>query len=300
MNKFVLKQSLLLLLCSTIWGLAFVAQSVGMEYVGPFTFSAIRNYIGAIVLLPFIFANKNRQKNGIIPDESHQTKNLWKGGIICGFFLFVATNLQQYGILYTTIGKSGFITAMYIVIVPIFGLFMHKPVGKKLWFGVLIAVIGLYYLCMPKGGFTIQLGDIYLLGCAILFSLQILSVDYYAPLVNPIKLACIQFISCAVFSTICMLLFEAPSLENIMLAWLPILYAGALSSGVAYTLQIVGQRGLNPTLASLIMSLESVISLLSGWIILGEKLSRRELIGCLIMFIAIILVQLPEKAIPQK
>ncbi len=294
MNKFALRQSLLLIFCATIWGVAFVAQSVGMDYVGPFTFSAVRNVIGALVLLPFIAAINNRNKKASLEETKEQKKTLWIGGIVCGFFLFIATNLQQFGILYTTVGKSGFITALYIVLVPIVGIFFHKKITVKLGVGVAIAVVGLYFLCLTDGNLTLQKGDWYLLGCALTFTFQILAVDHYSPLVSGIKLACIQFTSCAVFSGICMFIFENPSIENILAAWLPILYAGALSSGVAYTLQIIGQRDMNPTIASLLMSLESVISLIAGWIILGQKLSNRELMGCVIMFAAIVIVQLPD------
>lgn len=296
MNTKTLQKSLLLLLCATIWGIAFVAQSVGMEYVGPYTFSAVRNVIGTIVLLPFIFVINHNNKKKSIVISNEEKKTLWIGGIICGFFLFVATNLQQYGILYTTVGKAGFITAMYIVLVPIVGIFLHKKVGKKLWAGVAIAVIGLYLLCMSSGDFTLQIGDLFLLGCALTFSFQILAVDHFAPKVHSgIKLAAIQFSSCAVFSGICMFIFETPSISSIISAWLPICYAGALSSGVAYTLQIVGQKDMNPTLASLIMSMESMISLLAGWLILHQTLTNRELLGCMVMFVAIILVQIPDK-----
>lgn len=292
MNKFILRQSLLLLLTATIWGVAFVAQSVGMDYVEPFTFNAVRSLIGAVVLLPCIALLK--KVNGGEEKESSQ-KTLILGGVSCGVILFIASSFQQFGIQYTTVGKAGFITAMYIVLVPIVGLFFHKHVGLRVWTAVLLAVGGLYLLCMPEGSFVLQKGDLLVLACAFTFTFHILVIDYFSPKVDGVKMSCIQFFTCALLSTVGMLIFEEPDLQSICDAWLPILYAGAMSCGVAYTLQIVGQKGMNPTVASLILSLESVISLLAGWLILGQKLSLRELLGCAIVFIAIILVQLPKK-----
>lgn len=292
MNKFILRQSLLLLLTATIWGVAFVAQSVGMDYVEPFTFNAVRSLIGAVVLLPCIALLK--KVNGGEEKESSQ-KTLILGGVSCGVILFIASSFQQFGIQYTTVGKAGFITAMYIVLVPIVGLFFHKHVGLRVWTAVLLAVGGLYLLCMPEGSFVLQKGDLLVLACAFTFTFHILVIDYFSPKVDGVKMSCIQFFTCALLSTVGMLIFEEPDLQSICDAWLPILYAGAMSCGVAYTLQIVGQKGMNPTVASLILSLESVISLLAGWLILGQKLSLKELLGCAIVFIAIILVQLPKK-----
>ena len=292
MNKFVLRQSALLLLAATIWGVAFVAQSVGAEYVGPFTFLASRSVIGAAVLLPYIWLRdkkKSGQKN-VSDRKVHVT-----GGVCCGALLFVASILQQIGIQYTTVGKSGFITAMYIVLVPIVSIFLKKKASVKIWSGVVLAVIGLYFLCMTAGSMSLQMGDVLTFFCAVTFSFHILVVDYFAPQIDGVKLSCIQFAVCAVLSTVGMLVFETPTVAAVMSAWLPMLYAGALSSGVAYTLQIIGQRGMNPTVASLLMSMESVISVIAGWAILGQALSTRELFGCVLMFAAIVLVQLPEK-----
>lgn len=295
MNRFVLRQSLLLFLTATIWGVAFVAQSVGMDYVEPFTFNAVRNMIGAIVLLPCIgLLNRlNGKDNGEAGEP--QKKTLIIGGISCGVLLFIASNLQQFGIQYTTVGKAGFITAMYIVLVPVLGIFLHKKAGLKIWAAVALAVAGLYLLCMTDGSFSLQMGDLLVLACAVAFSFHILVIDYFSPKVDGVKLSCIQFSTCAVLSAIGMLLFEEPKLSQILAAWVPILYAGVMSCGVAYTLQIIGQKGMNPTVASLILSLESVVSLLAGWVILGQKLSKRELAGCTLAFAAIILVQLPSK-----
>lgn len=295
MNKFVLRQSLLLFLTATIWGVAFVAQSVGMDYVEPFTFNAVRNMIGAAVLLPCIGVLNRLQGGNVEQEETGQKKTLVIGGIACGVLLFIASNLQQFGIQYTTVGKAGFITAMYIVLVPVFGIFLHKKVGLRIWAAVALAVAGLYLLCMTDGSFALQIGDLLVLACAVAFSFHILVIDYFSPKTDGVKLSCIQFFTCAVLSAIGMFLFEEPKLSQILAAWLPILYAGVMSSGVAYTLQIIGQKGMNPTVASLILSLESVVSLLAGWVILRQKLSVRELVGCALAFVAIIVVQLPAK-----
>ena len=288
MNKFVLRQSLLLLLAATIWGVAFVAQSVGMDYVGPYTFLTSRSFLGAVVLLPVIYIRDNRKI--VVPQ-----RQLLIAGICCGICLFVASILQQIGIVYTTVGKSGFITAMYIVIVPVLGIFMKKKAGIRIWCGVALAVTGLYFLCMTPGSISIQKGDVLTGLCAVAFSFHILIVDYFAPKLDGVKMSCVQFLTCGILASVGMVLFEQPTIEAVLAAWLPILYAGALSSGVAYTLQIVGQRGLNPTVASLLMSMESVISVIAGFVILKQALSVREMIGCVIMFCAIVLVQLPDK-----
>lgn len=299
MNKFVIRQSLLLILTAMIWGSAFVAQSVGMEYVEPFTFTAVRNVIGACVLLPCI-GLMEKMRGGELQQKSKEKKKqtdrtLLVGGVSCGVLLFVASNLQQFGIQYTTVGKAGFITAMYIVLVPILGIFLKKKAGMRVWSGVLLAVAGLYLLCMTDNGFSLQKGDFLMLVCALVFAMHILVIDYYTAKVDGVKMSCIQFLICGILSGVCMLLFENPDMTRILQAWMPILYAGVLSSGVGFTLQIVGQKGMNPTVASLLMSLESVFSVVAGWIILGQALSVRELAGCGLMFAAIVLVQLPAK-----
>lgn len=300
MNKFVIRQSLLLFLTATIWGVAFVAQSVGMDYVGPFTFNAARNLIGGIVLIPCIallgkINSRIEEKGAAENTTKNGKKTLLAGGISCGVLLFVASNLQQIGIQYTTVGKAGFITAMYIVLVPILGIFFRKKAGLRIWIAVVMAAAGLYTLCMTDGGFSLQRGDFLVLLCALAFSVHILVIDYFAPKVDGVKMSCIQFFVCALLSGIGMLLFEEPDMALILQAWVPVLYAGVLSCGVAYTLQIVGQKGMNPTVASLILSLESVVSVIAGWLILGQSLSARELAGCGLMFAAIVLVQLPER-----
>lgn len=299
-----LKNSFLLLIAATIWGTAFVAQSVGMDYVEPFTFCFSRSIIGCVVLIPiiYLFGQKDKtskKENTEKSEASFLAKNriLILGGIACGICLFAASNLQQFGIMTSTAGKAGFITACYIIIVPILGIFLKRKTSPLIWLGVVIALVGMFFLCiMPSikndGGFSFQPGDIQLILCSICFSFHILVIDHFSPKTNGIKLSCIQFLVCGILSGICMLIFETPSMENILNAWLPIMYAGAMSSGIAFTLQIIAQKDLHPTVASLIMSLESVISVLAGFVILNEVLSTYEIIGCVLMFIAIILAQI--------
>lgn len=293
MNRFVLRQSLILFLTASIWGLGFIAQSVGMDYVEPFTFTASRNILACFVLVPYIIVtDKRKQKN----DTSViKRRTLLTGGICCGICLFAASSLQQFGVKYTTVGKAGFITAMYMVLVPIFGIFLHKKAGIKVWTAVALAALGMYFLCITKGEFRLELGDSLVFACAVCFTFHILTIDYFSPETDGVKLSCIQFFVCAVLSTVSALVFETPDMHSIVAAGVPILYAGVFSSGVAYTLQIVGQRGMNPTVASLILSLESVVSVLAGWLVLHQALSAREIFGCALAFAAIILVQLPDK-----
>lgn len=298
MKRRNVKSPLLLLLTAIVWGGGFVAQSVGMDYVGPFTFSCVRNIVGGLVLLPVIwFLNRGQEEKRKQPAPEERAKfrrSLLLGGICCGVCLCVAGNLQQIGIRYTTVGKAGFITAMYIIIVPVLGIFMRRRAGIRIWISVALAVIGLYLLCMTES-LVLSKGDTYVLLCALAFSIHILVIDHFSPLVDGVKMSCVQFLVAGICSGIVMFLFEKPELPRILGAWQSILYAGVVSSGIGYTLQIVGQKGMNPTVASLILSLESVVSALAGWLILGQSLSVRELSGCVVMFAAIILAQLPEK-----
>lgn len=283
-----LKYSLLLMLAAIIWGAAFVSQSVGMDYLGPFSFNCIRNFLGAAALVPVAtFFERNKAKE---ERTAWNDKQLIIGGIVCGFFLFLASSSQQIGIITTTAGKSGFITALYIILVPVFSLALKKRPGKFIWVSVMLALVGLYFLCI-NGSFSIQSGDFWLFACAILFSLQILAVDKFAPGLDCIKLSCYQFLVCAVLSVVPMIT-EHPTMESVVACWLPIAYAGLCSSGIAYTLQMIGQKHVEATLASLLMSLESVFSVVFGFILLHEKLSYRELIGCVLMFGAVILAQI--------
>lgn len=287
---------MILFVTATIWGVAFVAQSVGMDYVGPYTFIAARNVIALLVLLPWMaFRDRSSRKKGGSGAQKSDRRSLLTGGVCCGICLFAASVLQQYGMKYTTVGKAGFITAMYIVLVPVFGIFLKKKTGVKVWLAVAVALAGLYLLCMTAGDFYLQKGDIYILGCAAVFAVHILVVDHFSPMVDGVKLSCVQFAVNAILGTGMLLLLERPDLSDLVAAWLPIVYAGALSSGVGYTFQIIGQKGMNPTAASLILSLESVISVLAGWLLLHQALTARELAGCALVFAAIILVQLPVK-----
>lgn len=293
MKKTDIKSPLLLFLAAFIWGVAFVAQSKAKDYsVEPFTFNAVRNIIGGLTLLPCIFFLGRREPKEKKIEENPKT--LLIGGILCGTVLCIASNLQQIGINYTTVGKAGFITAMYIVLVPILGIFLKRRAGIKVWISVFLAVAGLYLLCMTEK-LSLGKGDALVLLCALVFAIHILVIDHFSPKVDGVKLSCIQFLICGILSMIPALILEHPQVSSILTAWLPILYAGIMSCGVAYTLQIVGQKNVNPTVASLILSLESCISVLAGWMLLGQKLSLKELIGCVIMFAAIILAQLPEK-----
>lgn len=281
--------AMILILTAFIWGTAFVAQSVGMDYLGPFTFNGIRSFIGGAALLPCILLIQR-----ISGKKEGNRKHLLAGGTICGVLLFVASSLQQVGIQYTTAGKAGFITAFYIVIVPVLGIFLKKKTGWKIWSAVLIALVGLYFLCITDT-FAIGKGDVLLFFCALVFSCHILVIDYFSPKVDGVKMACIQFFVCGMLSLIPMFALETPQIDGVLKGWLPLMYAGVLSCGVAYTLQIVGQKNVSPAIASLILSLESCFSVLAGWVILGERLSVRESVGCVLMFAAIVLAQLPER-----
>ena len=295
MNRFILRQSLLLFLTSVIWGVAFVAQSAGMAYVGPFTYNGARSVLGGLVLLPcIVFLDRVRGRDKRSVNRIQNRNQLLLGGLSCGLILFAASSFQQFGIQYTSVGKAGFITAMYILLVPIMGLFIHKRVGFKVWIGVAFAVCGLYLLCM-KSGFRLERGDALVLVCAVIFSLHILVIDYFSPKVDGVRMSCIQFWVCGILSLICSFLFENPEMHSILTAWKPVCYGGIMSCGVAYTLQIVGQKDMNPAVASLILSLESVVSVVAGFLILHQTMSRRELLGCSLMVVAIVLAQLPDR-----
>lgn len=300
-----LKNAAILMLAAFIWGTAFVAQSVGMDYIGPFTFNGVRNFVGAATLLPCIwFLNRLNEKEAEkkhikgkelkAPETREGKKNLILGGVSCGVVLFTASSLQQVGLQYTTVGKAGFITACYIVLVPVFGIFMHKKTGGKVWIAVALSLAGLYLLCMTEK-LTIGKGDALMFLCALTFTMHILVIDYFSPKVDGVKMSCIQFFVCGLLSVVPMFVLENPQAGEIVKSWAPVLYAGVLSSGVAYTLQIVGQKNVNPAIASLILSLESCFSVLAGWVVLKQQLSSREAAGCALMFAAIILAQLPDR-----
>ena len=286
--------NLLLITAALIWGCAFVAQSIGMDYVEPFTFTAVRSILGALALLPFIFIfdriNKKKEQQSQKIDGT-----LLKAGVISGLLLAGAVNLQQIGIVYTSAGKAGFITALYIVLVPISGIFLRKKISGSVWLSIALATVGLYLLCINES-LTINNGDVLVFLCAFVFAAQILVVDYYAPKVDGVKMAFLQFFVCGVVSLIPMFLWENPNLNNILAAWKPICYTAFMSTSIAYTFQIIGQKYTEPAIASLLMSFESVFATLAGFVILHEVMTSREFLGCIIMFCALILAQLPAKS----
>ena len=297
MKKKTVRGNLLLLLTAFIWGSAFVAQSVGMDYVGPFTFNFMRNTIGGLVLIPCI-ALLNRidpaRRQAKSGEEREKVRRvLFTGGLCCGAVLFVASSLQQFGLKYTAAGKAGFITALYIVFVPVLGIFLKKKISPAVWVAVGVSAVGLYLLSIQED-FTMGTGDIYVCLCAVCFAVHILVIDHFSPLVDGVKMSCIQFFTAGILSGVAALLFEKPVMGDILRCWLPILYAAILSSGVAYTLQIVAQRDVKPAAASLLMSMESVFAALSGAVLLHERFTVREITGCILVFGAVLLAQLPE------
>lgn len=287
MNK-QLKGSLALLLATIIWGSTFVAQSVGVEQIGPMTFLAVRGYLAIAALLPVVYLRDKKSFTSTMRDP-----RLWKAGLLSGTALFIATALQQVGLIYTTSGKGGFITAMYIILVPVFGLFLGKKPPVRVFFSVVIAAVGLYLLS-GAGASAINIGDVLMLLCAFAFTVQILILDRVAGELDSVALNMVQSLICALIATLFMFT-EDNTLPQIIHCWLPLCYAGILSMGVAYTLQIVGQKALEPTTASLMMSFESVFAAISGWLILNETLSAAETAGCVLVFGAIIFSQIPLK-----
>ncbi len=309
-NK-TLRANAMLLLTSFIWGAAFVAQSLGMDYIGPFTFNAFRFLLASLFLLPIIpfLSKKNAQQH---QDQENQKgseyektktlnannkKDFLLGGFFCGVFLFIGSAFQQLGIVYTSVGNAGFITTLYIVIVPLAGIFVGKKIPARVWIAVIIAITGLYLLCIPlgKGLGELNRGDFYMLICAFAFAGHILIVDYFSNKTDSVKLSEFQFIVASILNFIIMFIFESASLANVLLAWKALLYTGFFSAGVGYTLQIIAQKDTAPEVASLILSLESVFAAICGYLLLGEVKSLQEIIACCIIFFAIILVQLPSK-----
>lgn len=289
-----LRGSACLVLATIIWGSAFISQSVGMDYIGPFTFQAVRCFLAVVGLLPVIAIADlfQPEKKGFF--QGWADPALWKAGILCGIPLFLACNLQQIGLVDTDPGKSGFLTAMYIVIVPVLGVFTKKKLPITVPISVALAVVGLY--CISCVGVTrISTGDLLTLGCAFMFAVQILLIDKLAPSLDSLRLNAIQALVCAVLSTGVMLFTEAPDISQVRACWIPLAHAGFLSMGAAYALQIIGQKSVEPTAASLIMSMESVFALLFGMLLLDEQLGPWKLIGCVLLFAAVILSQLPAK-----
>lgn len=295
MDKKVIKSNAVLLLTAIIWGLAFVAQSDGMNHIGPFTFTSVRCMLGAIVLVPvYLIIQK---KNGTLHDEQENKKRkaTLKAGLVCGVIFFAATATQQIGLQYTSAGKAGFVTALYIVLVPVFGMFIFKKKPPfRTWISVVIATVGLYLLCI-KEGFSIDKGDIWVIACAVLFTFHILLIDKFADSIDGTLLSIIQFAVASVLSVPFLIITkEQFSLEMISNAWISLAYTGVLSCGVGYTLQIVGQKNAkNPTIASLLMSMESVFAVVFGWLILHETLSVKEFSGVILMSSAIVISQIP-------
>ena len=314
-----LKGDLMLVLTAMVWGGSFVAQKSGMELIGPFAFNGIRTIIGGIVLIPLIMVldRMKSKKQASAPavktdaadsvlseaDKKNDQKLLITGSICCGLALLVAGMLQQIGMMYTTAGKAGFITALYVVLVPIFGRILGKKIRPLIWLCVLASAFGLYLLCMPaSGGFGhINKGDLIVLACALCFAVHILLIDYFSPKVDGVRLSCLQFFIAGILCVIMMfpldpvLGYDIPSLSQLLDAWIPIVYAGALSCGAGYTMQIVAQADTDPAVASMILCLESVFAVIAGMLILGESLSLREAAGCIIMFAAILAAQLPAR-----
>ncbi len=295
-----MRANLLLLLTAFIWGSAFVAQQKGMDFLGPFSFNGVRNIVAAIALIPVIyFLDKSKAKAANATSETHQKLDkriLLLGGLSCGVILFVSSSLQQIGLQYTTAGKAGFITSLYIVIVPILGLLLKHKVKPIIWLCVALGAVGLYLLSITNG-LNIERGDLLVFLCAFGFSTHILVIDHFSPQTDGVRMSCIQFFIVGVISLIVAFAMEADTFtfSNTIKSIIPILYTGVLSSGVGYTLQIVAQKDAIPSVASLLMSFESVFALLSGMFLLDETLTTRQFIGCALMFAAIMLAQIPSK-----
>ncbi|HCJ13855.1 DMT family transporter [Sharpea azabuensis] len=279
------KYNLLLVFAAMIWGSAFVAQKSGGT-IGGFTYNGIRTLLGGLVLIPIYFLLR----------KNKEMKTSIMGGIFCGLALFIASNLQQFGINNTSASKAGFITSLYAIIVPFLSIFLHKKIRPIVWVSVVISLAGLYLLNYSAEGLSINIGDIQLMLCALAFAFQILIIDHYSDHVNGVLMSATQFIVAGLLSIVCMFLFEKPQINDILASWWPIVYAGVFSCAIAYTLQIVGQRYVPPTEASLIFCLESVFSLLAGTIFLHERMKAINYIGCLLIFIAVVLSQWPKKA----
>lgn len=293
------RSNLLLLMTAIIWGSAFIAQSKGADVIGPFTFNTVRYALAVVALLPviYIFSRKRNSENTVDLDipRANGTKTLIIGGIATGIALFTASSLQQYAMAFTTAAKAGFITTLYVILVPIVGIFLKKKIRPIIWFCALLAVIGLYLLSIKPGTFSISQGDFFVLLCALAFTGHILIIDYFSPKTDGVKLSCIQFAVVSIASFVAMMMTETFVLSEVLDAIIPLLYTGVLSSSVGYTCQIIAQKKADPVISSLILSLESVFAAIFGALILHESMSGREITGCAIMFVAIIIAQLPEK-----
>lgn len=283
----------LLFLTALIWGVAFVAQSVGMDHIGPYTFNTGRLLLGALVTMPWAIMELKKQKNAEEEREVYIRKRNSSviGAAFCAVVFFLAVNLQQFALIGSSVANVSFITTLYILIIPIIGMFLGKKHGLSIWIAIAIAVVGMYLLCI-KEGLVLEMGDILAFICAVMFALQILIVDHYVPKSYVIVLSCTQNLFAGLISFVFMLIFEGVNLEGIKTAWLPLAYTGILSTGLAYTTQMLGQKYLKPTVASLIMSLESVIAAIAAWLIIGQALSLREMLGCALVFVGVIIAQI--------
>lgn len=306
--KTSLKNALLLLLTAFIWGTAFVVQKGGMNYLEPYAYNAVRNVVGGLFLLLLLPAlDKFRASRGNF--EKGSRKNILVGGILCGVVLFFASNFQQFGIALqspeTNVGKAGFITACYCAFVPLLGLVIKKRSPWLVWAGVAVAVVGFFFLCLMDGiaagqGLGLEKSDLLLLACSVCFAVHIMVIDFYSPLADGVRLSCIQFFVCGALCFVCMFIWEDPRLADVLACWRHVLYAGVMSSGVAYTLQIIAQKGVHPAVASLLLSLESVFSVLAGYVFMpGSVLSGWELLGCGLVFAAVVMVQLAPQSKPE-
>lgn len=295
--------SLLLLLTAIIWGTAFVAQGAVSDVLGAFTFNAARSLIGAVFMIPvfFLMSRRGTEQRERIADAKGRLLTL-KAGLICGLLMFVGAFFQQYGItqytaIYgsTAVGKAGFITTLYVILVPILGFFFKKRVSGRIWVSVVVAVVGLYLLCV-KQGFVIDLPDVYVLLCALAYAFYIIAVDAFANRINTYLFSIIQLFVCGMVSAVFMLIFEKVVLSELISQWFPIVYTGVFSSAIAFTLEAVAQKNTDPTIASLIFGLEAVFAAIAGWLLLNESMTQNEIIGCALMFIAVVLAQLPKRS----
>lgn len=294
MHKNTLRSDLILLLAAIIWGFAFVAQHIGMDYVGPFTYNGVRFALGAIVLLPFLFISASKNEPLVKVSHPADRRKIVVGSLLTGLFLFGGVAFQQLGLQQTTAGKAGFITGLYVVFVPIVGLLFGQRSHVSIWIGAILSLVGLYLLSMT-GGFNIAPGDKLVLYCAIIFTFHVLFIAWLSPLMNSFLLAFIQFAICAMMNLVIAFAIEPVNLASIMQAWLPIAYGGILSVGVAYTLQVIAQKTAHPAYASIILSLEAVFAVLGGWLILHEQFTTRMLAGCALMLMGMIVVQVKSK-----
>lgn len=290
-----LRGSLILLVASIIWGFAFVAQSEGMNSVGPFTFQASRMLLAALFLFPVAACvHFWRKKRGGVP-HGYLPLKLVGSAAVSGVFLFIASSFQQIGMLYTSVGHAGFLTALYLLMIPILGLFFGRRVGLKLWICIALSLVGLWFLCMTSEGFSMGIGDILMVCAALFFSFQIMSLDLLSKNYDGVQYSAVQMLVAGLLSLVCTFIFETPTVEGISAAALPIAYAGLLSCGVAYTFQVIGQKHTHPTVASIIMSLEGVFAVLGGALILSQIPSVYEFIGCGLMFAATVISQVGEE-----